>query len=276
MSGRTRPTAAYRHVCWRYDDRAALYSRVRAFLLDGLALGEQIWYVTVEPDPVADRLREEPPIRDALRRGAARIVPVGSAYAPDHVVVPTDQVHAYATATEAALAAGHTGLRVAADATALVRTPRQRDAFARYEHLIDRYMRVRPMSAMCAYDRQLLGDAAVAELACMHPGTNVEDVLFRLYAESPGDGRAALVGELDASNHELFRAALDRADPRPVDGRLVVEASDLRFIDHRNLIHLRDHARAHGAVAVLRASRSAAARVAELLDLPGLNVEVAR
>jgi anti-anti-sigma regulatory factor len=276
VSGQARPAASYRHVCWRYDDRTALHSRVRNFLLEGLALGEQVWYVTVEPDPVADRLREEPLIRDALRRGAARIVPLGTAYAPDYVVVPAEQVRAYTTATEAALAAGHTGLRVAADATALVRTPRQRDAFARYEHLIDRYMRGRPMSAMCAYDRLLLGDAAVAELACMHPGTNVDDVLFRLYAEAPEAGHAALVGELDASNHELFRAALDRADPRPVDGRLVVEATDLRFIDHRNLIHLRDHARARGAVAVLRASRSAAMRVAELLDLPGLDVEMAR
>ncbi|MFI6820413.1 MEDS domain-containing protein [Micromonospora sp. NPDC050187] len=275
MSGGPRQ-AAYRHVCWRYDDRVALHDQVRAFLLEGLALGERIWYVTAEPDPVADRLREEPLIRDALRRGAARIVPLDSAYHHDHIVVPADQVRAYATATADALAAGHTGLRVAADATALVRTPAQRDAFARYEHLIDRYMRVRPMSAMCAYDRRLLGDEAVAELACLHPGTNVDDVLFRLYADTPGDGQAALVGELDASNHELFRAALDRADPRPADGRLVLEAADLRFIDHRNLIHLRDHARARGAVAVLRASRSAAARVAELLDLAGLDVEVAR
>ncbi|MFI6231306.1 MEDS domain-containing protein [Micromonospora echinospora] len=268
--------AAYRHVCWRYDDRAALHDRVRTFLLEGLALGERIWYVAAEPDPVADRLREEPLIRDALRRGAAGIIPLGSAYDHDHVIDPADQVRAYTEATEAALAAGHTGLRVAADVTALVRTPAQRDAFARYEHRIDRYMRVRPMSAMCAYDRRFLGDEAVAELACLHPGSNADDVLFRLYAGTPGDGRAALVGELDASNHELFRAALDRADPRPADGRLVVEASDLRFIDHRNLIHLRDHARARGAVAVLRASRSAATRVAELLDLPGLHVEVLR
>ncbi|WP_245714848.1 MEDS domain-containing protein [Micromonospora inyonensis] len=275
MNGRSRQ-AAYQHVCWRYDDRAALHAQARAFLLEGLALGERIWYVTSEPDPVADQLREEPLIRDAIRRGAARIVPLGSAYAHDHIVDPDDQVRAYATATEDALAAGHTGLRVAADATALVRTPAQRDAFARYEHLIDRYMRVRPMSAMCAYDRRLLGDEAVRELACLHPGNNADDVLFRLYAETPGDGHAALVGELDASNHDLFRAALERADPRPAAGRLVVEATDLRFIDHRNLIHLRDHARARGAVAVLRTSRSAAARVAELLDLPELDVEVTR
>ncbi|MEU4570473.1 MEDS domain-containing protein [Micromonospora sp. NPDC023956] len=275
MSGGSRQ-AAYRHVCWRYADRTALHDRVRTFLLEGLALDERIWYVTAEPDPVADRLREEPLIRDALRRGAARIVPLDSAYAHDHIVDPLEQVRAYATATADALAAGHTGLRVAADATALVRTPAQRDAFARYEHLIDRYMRVRPMSAMCAYDRRLLGDQAVAELACLHPGTNADDVLFRLYADAPEDGHAALVGELDASNHELFRAALERADPRPADGRLVVEATGLRFIDHRNLIQLRDHARARGGVAVLRASRSAAARVAELLDLPGLQVEVPR
>lgn len=249
---------------------------MRDFLLAGLTAGEQVWYVSAEPDPVADRLRTEPEFRDALRTGAARLVPLGSAYSCDHVVDPATQVRAYARATEAALAAGHTGLRVAADATALVRGPAQRDAFARYEHLVDRYMRAHPMSAMCAYDRRVLDDQAIAELACLHPRTNVDDVLFRLYADGPGDSGAALVGELDASNHELFRTALHRADPCPVDGRLVVDATNLRFIDHRNLIHLRDHARARGAVAVLRASRSPAARIAELLDLPGLAVEVTR
>lgn len=277
MSGHARPSASYRHVCWRYDEPAALHAAARRFLSDGLAAGEQVWYVAPGTDTVAERLRGTAVFRDALRRGAARIVALDSAYSTDHIVEPTDQVHAYAAATDAALAAGYTGLRVVADATPLVRTPAQVDAFARYEHLVDRYMSAWPMSAMCAYDRRALGDRTIAELACLHPETNADEVLFRLHAGAPVDGHAVLAGELDASNHEVFLTALTRAAPRPVDGRLVVEATDLRFIDHRCLIHLCAHARDRGAETVLlRTSRSAAARLAELLDLPGLRVEMAR
>ncbi|MFE9692496.1 STAS domain-containing protein [Micromonospora sp. NPDC005806] len=110
------------------------------------------------------------------------------------------------------------------------------------------------------------------ELACLHPETNVH-VLFRLHPTA-AEAAVTLSGELDPSNHRLFAAALDRADPRPVDGRLLVDATGLRFIDHRCLLHLRDHARRHGATAVLRTSRSVAARLVELLELTEIQVEV--
>ncbi|WDZ83259.1 MEDS domain-containing protein [Micromonospora cathayae] len=277
MTGRTAPSAAHRHVCWRYDDHAALHAEAHRFLAAGLAAGEQVWYVAPGSDPFGERLRADAVFRDALGRDAVRLVAIESAYGADEVIDPVTQVRAYAAATEAALAAGHTGLRVVADATPLVRTPAQLDAFARYEHLVDRYLSAAPMSAMCAYDRRVLGDRAVAELACLHPETNVDDILFRLHAGAAGDARPVLAGELDASNHDLFRTALRRAAPPAVDGRLVVQATDLSFVDHRCLIHLREHARSRGMDAVLlRTSRSAAARLAELLNLPGVQVEVVR
>ncbi|WBB80715.1 MEDS domain-containing protein [Micromonospora sp. WMMD882] len=275
--GRTPQPTTYRHVCWRYDDPSALHDAVAHFLAGGLAAGHQVWYVAPGSNPVGDRLRATGEFQDALRRGAARFVAVESAYGADEVVDPASQVSAYAAATEAALAAGYSGLRVAADATPLVRTPAQLDAFARYEHLVDRYMRGWPMSAMCVYDRRALGDRAIADLACLHPETNAEDVRFRLQAGALGDGHTVLAGELDISHHEVFLATLARADPRPVDGRLVVEATDLRFIDHRCLIRLYEHAHARGAESVLlRTARPALARLAALLDLPGLHVEVSR
>jgi anti-anti-sigma regulatory factor len=265
------------HICWSYDDPESLADQAERHLATSLATGERFWYVTPRPsDLVAERLRALPSFSDAVSRGAAAVVPLVSTYSPDHVVDPAAQVAAYAAATDGALAAGHTGLRVVAEATELVRTPAQLESFTRYEHRVDRYMRTRPFSAMCAYHRPELGDRAVAELACMHPDGNVEDVLFRLYAVAPGEGHAALAGELDLSNHELFRAALDRADLRPTDGELVLSATGLRFLDHRALAHLGEYARRRGATAVLRTSRSAAARLVDLLDLPGIRVEVTR
>lgn len=277
MSGPARASAAYRHVCWRYDDPATLHTAARRFLADGLAVGEQVWYVAPGRDEVTGQLQATPALRDARRRGAARFVALDSAYRCDEAVAPTDQVRAYAAATEAALAAGYTGLRVVADATSLVRTPAQVDAFARYEYLVDRYMSGWPMSAMCAYDRRVVGDRTVAELACLHPESNADDVHFRLHAGDPADGHVVLAGELDATDQEAFLTAWSRAAPRPVDGRLVVTATDLRFIDHRCLLHLLEQARSRGAETVLlRGARSAPARLAELLDLPGLHVEPAR
>jgi anti-anti-sigma regulatory factor len=267
----------YGHVCSSYDDPATFASQARDFLVEGLAAGERVWYVAVgQPATIVERLSDVSGFQDSLRRGAAEVVSLSSTYSGGGIIDPAAQVSAYAAATDEALAAGYAGLRVVADATSLARTSAQLDAFARYEHLIDRYIRTRPMSALCAYDRLELGDRAVAQLACMHSENNAEGVLFRLYACDPGDGCAALAGELDMSNHELFATALDRADLRPVDGELVVQATHLRFIDHRALIHLRDYARRRGATAVLRTSRSAAARIVELLNLSGIRVETAR
>jgi anti-anti-sigma regulatory factor len=267
---------AYDHLCWAYDDPAVLDSRAMAFLAAGLAAGERVWLAAPgTPGSLTHRLGGLPGLADALRSGAARMVPVDDAYRREEVIDPETQVRHYAAATADALADGYTGFRVAAEATSLVRTPAQRDAFTRYEHLIDRYMRVNPMSAICAYDRRELGEPAIAELACLHPETNA-DVLFRLHAADPDEGAVALAGELDPSNHRLFATALDRADPQPVDGRLVVDGTDLRFIDHRCLIHLGEHARHRGVTAVLRTTRTSAARLVELLDLPDVRVEVTR
>ncbi|NES31577.1 STAS domain-containing protein [Micromonospora terminaliae] len=275
MTSGSASSTTYGHLCVAYDDPAALDARAVAHLAAGLAAGEQVWLVGPgDPDVLAGRLARLPGRDTALSRRALRLVPVERAYRHDEIVDPEKQVRAYAAATRDALAAGYTGLRVVAEATALVRSPAQRAAFARYEHLIDHWMRRHPMSAVCAYDRRELGDAAIAELACMHPETNA-DVLFRLHAGG-GDAVVELGGELDPSNHRLFAAALDRADPRPVGGRLVFEAAGLRFVDHRCLLHLRDHARRHDATAVLRTSHSAAARLVELLDLTEVRVEVVR
>ncbi|MFG1799483.1 MEDS domain-containing protein [Micromonospora carbonacea] len=276
MSGDGCPALPTDHVCWRRDDPAAFEAAAHAFLAAGLSADEQVWYVT-ERDPAEVRawLAAGPVLADALRDGAARVVPLGDTYVDDRVADPAAQVRAYAEATEAALAAGRTGLRVVAEATGLVRTPRQRVAFTRYEHLIDGYMRAHPFSAMCVYDPRELGAAAVAELACLHPAGNTDDVLFRLYAA--GRGRAGLAGELDRSARDLLATALERAAPRPVDGRVVFEAGRLRFADHRCLLLLGEYARGLGAVAVLRGLPGVGvAHIVDLLGLPGLRVEAAR
>src|SRR5690242_4841177 len=111
------------HVCWSYDDRRDLDAYARSYLGSGLDQGEQVWYVPGDqPGPVAEWLlgrgRESRP-------DAVRVLPIGAAYPTGQVTDPAGQVAAYASATEQAVAAGFTGLRVFADPTPLLRTPAQ-------------------------------------------------------------------------------------------------------------------------------------------------------
>jgi anti-anti-sigma regulatory factor len=181
------------------------------------------------------------------------------------VIEPEEHVATYAAATERALADGFAGLRVAADVTTLVRKAAQLEAFARYEHLIDHYMTTRPFAALCGYDRVELGEHAVAQVACMHPSATRGATPFRLYGST--DHSAALAGEVDLVSTELFPLALRRAEPEPRAGEMVLDASELAFIDHRGLVALDDHARDRGITAVLRTEGRMPSRVIRALDL---------
>jgi len=244
------------HVCLDYAGPAAFEAAAYDFLAAGRAAGEQVWLVA----GWSPRDWDFEPV----------VVPVSDHYPEGAAIEPAAGVAAYARATERAIAEGYTGLRVAADATPLVRTPVQLDAFARYEIQVDRYMRDHPFTAMCGYDRARLPDGTVEQLACLHP---VSGAPFRLIAAPPGRGDAALAGEVDETTRPLFLQALRRAELRPAGGELVLDAGELGFIDHNTLLHLDAHARELGATAVLRTRLSAAARLASLLELTALRVE---
>jgi hypothetical protein len=248
------------HVCWAYDDTAAFAERALDFLAAGIAAGNQVWYVAEAPAPA---------VAERLPAPAFRFVTLESAYETRHPVDPATRVAACRDATERAVAEGYRGLRVAADVTPLVRSAAELDAFARYEHLVDRYMTTAPLTGMCAYDRSQLGDRTVAQLACLHPRTNTPEVLFGLHA---GVHATVLAGELDPSNTDVFAAALERADPPALAGEIALDATHLAFIDHRALVTLDDHARRGGAVVVLYTPLAAAGRLIGLLNLSRVRV----
>ncbi|GAA0798551.1 MEDS domain-containing protein [Spirilliplanes yamanashiensis] len=260
------------HVCWSYDEPGTFDAFAEGFLADGVAAGHQVWCVAPAGAVLAGRLRERFPAE--IRRGAVRVVDPAATYVP--AAGPHEQVRLYADATDAALAAGYGGLRVAADVTAMLHGPEQVAAFARYEHHADRLVRARPFSAVCGYDRRALGAAAVERIACLHTASNVAGLPFRLSASAPGGGAAELAGEVDAAGRELFADALELADLRPTGGELVLDAAGLRFADHRALLLLDAYARERAAVLVLRGAAGATAHVAALLGLAAVRVEGAR
>jgi hypothetical protein len=262
------------HFCWSYDDVQPFDEYAREFLLAGLAKGERVWFVAgPRAGTTADWLRDV--AATSSLPGAVRVTSAEAAYVGGDAVDPAGQVALYAAATEDALAGGFTGLRVVADVTSMIRTDLQREAFARYEYVIGRYMRTAPMRAVCAYDRLELGDRAVAELACLHEGSQAPGVTFQLH---PGATTASTVldGELDMSVEELFTGALRHTDLEPADGEVTVDAGGLRFIDHRSLLALQRYAEEHRMTAVLRTRLDSTVRLADLLELSHVRVEIAR
>lgn len=273
MSGHAGTAAVQRrdghqHICLAFTDPAEFGARAARFLADGLDRGLRVRLVVGEGgDDLADRVGR---LLDP-RPGAFEVATLTDAYRDGQVAVdPSQQVRAYAAATDAALTAGFTGLRVAADATSLVGTPTQLDAFARYEHLVDRYMVGHPFSAMCGYRHPDVGADTVAQLACLHPQADPEPA-FRLHAGPTG---TVLSGEVDLAGRQLLRDALDRAGLPVVSGRIVLDAAALDYVDHRGLLVLSELARARSATVVLRTRLRMAARLVEILDIPGVRVEL--
>jgi hypothetical protein len=261
-----------KHYCWSYDDRQELEAVAREFLGEGLAAGEMVWFAASGgPGGLAGWLAE------AARAdpGAVRFVPLEAAYPSGARLDPSGQVAAYAEATAAALGAGYRGLRVVADCTAMVHTPADTAAFARYEALVDGFIAEAPIRAVCGFSRVTLGDGPIAELACLHPGSNAPGVRFPLRAGPSGGPAAVLAGEVDFTSDELFATALSHVRPAATGGRIEIDASELRFADHRVLLHLHRYAAAADATAVLRTRRATLVRLAELVGADRVRVEAA-
>lgn len=259
------------HVCWSYRGAGEMRRAIVAFLRDGIDRGLRVEYVASSdlPEMRAD-LAGLGDLDELIDLGVLGISPVTRRYGDDAVVVPAEQVAAYAAMTDAARADGFAGHRVAAEATALVRTHEQRDVFSRYEHLIDRYMADNPFSAMCVYDARVLGTDGLAEIACMHPLTQVRVSPFQLFATEDG---VALRGEVDLGSRDLFSRALARAI-EPLDGReLVIDIRDLEFIDHRGLLAIERAAQAAGGTVVLRGDSAVVGPLVAMLDLRSVRVE---
>lgn len=247
----------------------------RQFLVEGLELGQRVLYVGEAGDAELGRaLAASPGFGDLLGRDGFHVASMGATYRSGAIVDPLDQVAAYAAATQQALDAGFTGLRVAAEATMVVRTPRQRATFARYEHLIDRFMTLQPFAAMCGYDRTELGAAALAEIACMHPVIRDGDSTFQVFAT--GDGALALAGEIEQFDAALFGDSLEHALAGAAGGDLVVHASALAFIDHHAMVALDRLAGELDATIELVGASAVVAKIVELLGLEGVRVVAAR
>lgn len=227
------------HACWAFDDRQEFTDVALEFLTDGLRLGQRLAHVGSEPvEEQRERLDPLGDVGGLIDSGALQLFELSNLYRVGEPVVAEVQVAAYLAATEAALADGYTGLRVAAQVTDLVTEPGTQDAHVRWESAADRLLSPRSLSALCGYEKAALPPQLLADLAAVHPAANActGPVPFHLFGENDG---LALTGEVDLFSSET----LDRALGFACDGDepVSLDLGELRFIDHCGLEVLAAH-----------------------------------
>jgi hypothetical protein len=261
------------HAGWVFDDPAGFRVDAARFLAVGLSAGHRVMYV---PGDTGGGLPELPGLDAALAAGQASIAAVSAMYAVDEPVDPQRQVAAFTQAAEQAVADGWAGLRVVADVTSLVHTPRQRAAWIEYEYLIDRCIAQLPLSGVCGFNRKVLTDHdALTEVVCMHPAVSRQASGFRLYGGQGAVVSMALAGEIDVTVRQVFAKVLRQARPVPVSDTLVVDADQLTFVDYRSLAELARQASERGlATVVYAAADSVINTLVRVLPIPGLQVRL--
>jgi hypothetical protein len=161
------------------------------FLAEGAALGERLIYVAQDPDP-ADMAG----LAAVVSHGALVVTSIAEVYGADHVVDPQRQFMTYTAAADEALAAGFTGIRVAADCTSLVATDKQLAAWLRWEVVADRMLSEYPITALCAIDQEKVDVETLRRLATLHPLSSASSPAppFRLFSAA---GKLRAEGQLD-------------------------------------------------------------------------------
>jgi anti-anti-sigma factor len=227
-----RPAAAgpADHVCWVYDDPSSFAAVAGRFLAGGLARGERLLFVG-ELEGIEALSRPTSPLTgvdELVARGALELVPVERAYRTGQFDADR-QLAFYDELTRRSLAEGYTGLRVVADVTPLAADPRARADLIRWEHRADDFFASGAgMSAMCAYRRDRVDPAVLAEATAVHPQVHSPESVppFRLWFDDAG---LAAAGTLDAYDADLaFRVLLASHVPGPV---VRLDLSRVEFID---------------------------------------------
>jgi anti-anti-sigma regulatory factor len=254
------------HLCFVYADDVDLATVVAPFLARGRALGRRILYSGPAPAP---------PLIEAAARVGVDLAACDAARAAPGLDL-RGGVAGYAAALQDAFAAGCTGLCVVAELTeCATASETERAALARWEHLTGRWQSTRPVSSVCAYDGRRLRSDQAADVACLHPRVRAAWPVtpFRLFFR---DGELAVAGEVDAFSAPLLVRALSRVEA-PAGTQVVIDASELRFVNHRGLLGFVDGLARRCRVAVtLRRAPEVVVRLHRMLELDDAEVRVAR
>jgi anti-anti-sigma factor len=217
------------HACRSFTGAVDLAAAVVPFLDEGRRRDEQLLFVGPTRPALLAAVSALPHRDELLADGRLDLQVTRDSYSAGAALVPREQVERYRLATQAALDAGRTGLRVAADVTELLRLGRSgRRLLLAYEQLADELMGTVPMTALCLYDASV-GPDALGPVAVLHPLQSLGDrpALAHLSGRGPV---LSLHGEVDLTEAAYVATALvDVAGEVP--GEVVLDLSDLAFLD---------------------------------------------
>jgi len=192
------------HIGWAFTGTSEFAALAAPFLAEGAALGERMMYVAQDPDP-----QDMAGLADVVGPGALVVSNTAEVYGTGCIVDPERQRAVYAAAVDDALAAGFSGVRVAADGTPLVASQERLDALLRWEVVADRMLSEYPITALCAFDQEEVDAGTLRRLAALHPLSSASgpQPQFRLFSAA-GDLWAE--GQLDPTAvMQLWRAIED-------------------------------------------------------------------
>jgi hypothetical protein len=273
--------AVHDHVAW-CGDGAAGFARSAADAFAAAADRERLVLVgdlaRLEWDPAT--LFAEP-----LRAGRLELVDSAAAYRPvldGGADFAGEQLGAFRTVLDRALADGWSGVRVAADNTpALTAGPAVEERWLAWEQLTDRWQAGVPVTGVCYFDRTAVPAERLARVAGLHPLSWGLESPLRIYHDTAPDGRSLLVldGAVEASDEaelrlRLLREVVDAGRPAEGSPVLTVDLSRTTYVHHRGLQALQDVATATGAgVVELRGAPTIVRRLVALLpDLTRLRL----
>ncbi len=227
------------HVCWSYssnDDHAGV---LQAFFAQGLTADERLFYFGY--DGSSDR------VLDALRRGGLdpdELIRVGrlvigdalEAYLPDGVFDAAQRIEGFRDLAREAVAAGYSGIRVAAENACVLNHPDLRDQWYEYEIQVELLTATEPILGMCSFDRNACSADALVLLDAVHrvqfdPDGSAPLSPFHLHGRP--DGRLALSGEVDAFTAQHLSKLMD--GPALHLEHMTVDVTGLEFIDHAGI-----------------------------------------
>jgi anti-anti-sigma regulatory factor len=264
------------HPYLAFPQRSVLRIAAAGFLSEGVTLGQQVGYFGWGgSDGLRDQANGLAGLDGLISRGAAHVTSLDDHFRRDQAPPPASLVTFWSDATEAALLAGFTALRVVTDTTPWAEGSKQRPVFLRGEHLVDRYRLDHPFNQLCAGDSTILDDDALAETVCIHPSSEGFSSPFHLRAAIDAD--FALDGEIDALTAGLLERVVGWVREGEASPQLIIDARGLAFVEHRSLLALERYAERTGVAAVLvRDASRTAQRLVGLLGLRRVRVETPR
>jgi hypothetical protein len=217
------------HIGWVFTGPDGFDALARPFLSEGAERGEKLVCVAEDPGPpTAARLAEE------IGPDAVAVASIAEVYGASGIVDAASQRATFAAVLAEALAAGFSGIRVAADNTPLVTDEVRLKAWVEWEIVADRFMSEHPVTGLCAFDRHKVDVDRLRHLATLHPLSSAASPVpqYRLFAEAGG---LCVEGEIDSFAVGQLRLALQVLPPKT---RVLVDLAVAKLKGRKTLASL--------------------------------------